>query len=94
MRRLIASFCQFLLRPSVPSVKNFHAIYVALTRIKNGANFRVIGKASELNWLDDLRPPIQLLAFFMATTMIEYRIMIEQAENCCVSMVRSNVLVI
>lgn len=41
-----------------PSVKNFYALYVNLTRIKEGAHFRIIAKPDELDFIDNLRPDL------------------------------------
>jgi hypothetical protein len=53
----------FLDRPGKPSRKCFHSVYVALTRMQTGDDFRVLGHINDLYFLEDLKTPIPLLAF-------------------------------
>jgi PIF1-like helicase len=58
--RVIISFLQ---RPVSPSPKDFHAVYVALTRIRSKDCLRIIAHEDELDFLDYLAPNIELVAF-------------------------------
>ena len=60
LKKVIISF---LKRPNLPSREDFASIYVALTRIRNGSDFRALCDVNDLSWLNDLRPPMELLAF-------------------------------
>ena len=60
VKRLIISL---LKRPNLPSRADFHSIYVALTRVTSGSDFRILGDANDLSWVNSLRPPKQLIAF-------------------------------
>ena len=50
-------------RPILPTRNDWNAVYVALTRIKNGNNVRVIGKAEDLSFINSLKPPTELQWF-------------------------------
>ena len=52
-----------LKRVGPPTREDFFAFYVLLTRIKRGDNFRVIANPNDLDFLDNLKPPIELIAF-------------------------------
>jgi len=53
-----------LKRPCRPSREDFHSIYVAITRVRDGDDLRIlIDRFDELDFIDDLRPPPDLLAF-------------------------------
>ena len=54
----------FLRRPGNPSRDNFFSAYVALTRVRDGNNFRILGNTNDLEFIDKLEPPNKLLAFF------------------------------
>jgi len=49
-----------------PTREDFFAIYVLLTRINRGDNFKVIANPNELDFLDNLKPPLELIAFLHA----------------------------
>ena len=52
-----------LKRTGPPPRDDFFGFYVLLTRIKQGDNFRVIANPNDLDFIDDLKPPIELMAF-------------------------------
>jgi hypothetical protein len=58
-------------RPTAPSRSDFHSVYVALTRVRSGNDFMVIGQADDLAFLDGLRPHNDLLSFLegLVTTL-------------------------
>jgi hypothetical protein len=60
MPRVIMSL---LNRPGTPSREDFHALYVLLTRVKRGGDFRVLADLTDLDFVEDLLPPVELLAF-------------------------------
>jgi hypothetical protein len=53
----------FLKRPCAPSRNDFFAVYVLLSRIRQGSDFRAIAKAVDLEFLNRLHPPAHLTAF-------------------------------
>lgn len=59
--RLIISLLD---RPGMPSQHDFHALYVLLTRVKHGDHLRVLGQPWDLDFVENLRPPFALIAFF------------------------------
>ena len=52
----------FLKRPLKPSGRDFHSVYVLITRISDPNTFRVIADRNDLDFLDTLKPPNQLIA--------------------------------
>ena len=51
-------------RPGTPSRNDYHAVYVALSRVRDGNHLRVLANSvDDLAFVDDLRPPLELLAF-------------------------------
>jgi hypothetical protein len=60
LKKIIISL---LNRPFPPRRNDWHAIYVALTRVRSGDDLRVLADAADLNFLDHLRPPADLLQF-------------------------------
>jgi hypothetical protein len=58
--RLIISL---LNRPIQPSRDDYHSIYVALGRVKNGDGLRFFANSNDLDFLDNLQPSINLIAF-------------------------------
>ena len=52
-----------LARPGIPVRENYHAIYVCLTRIHRGDDLRALANPHDLDWVERLRPPPELLAF-------------------------------
>ena len=53
----------FLRRLNVP-FHTFFAVYTMLTRLREGNNFRILADLADLNWVQDLRPPLELVSFF------------------------------
>ena len=60
MDRIILNF---LHRPCAPSVQEFHSIVVGLSRTRLGDHFRVMGNDDDFDFLDDIMPPLNLIAF-------------------------------
>ena len=52
----------FLKRPTKPSGRDFHSVYVLITRISDPNTFRVIADINDLDFLDNLKPPNHLIA--------------------------------
>ena len=52
----------FLKRPQKPSGRDFHSVYVMITRISDPNSFRVIADINDLDFLDNLKPPTHLIA--------------------------------
>ena len=60
MDRIILNF---LHRPCAPSVNDFHSVVVGLSRTRLGNHFRVTGSGDDFDFLDNLKPPLNLIAF-------------------------------
>ena len=61
--RLVISLTK---RPTKPSREDYHQIYVALSRVKVGSNFRVFCPTTpehNLDFINSLKPPLELQAF-------------------------------
>jgi hypothetical protein len=52
-----------LRRPTFPARSDFHALYVALTRVKSGKGFRVLADPTDLDFVKEFAPDPKLLAF-------------------------------
>jgi hypothetical protein len=50
-------------RPTKPTRNDFFSVYVLLSRIRHGSHFRVLAKPDDLNFLNELSPPDELIAF-------------------------------
>jgi hypothetical protein len=59
---LAKAIVSLLVRPGLPSRDDFHAIYVLLTRVREGDDFRILSD-DNLDFIDRLRPPMRLEAF-------------------------------
>ena len=46
-------------------MEDFHALYVALTRVRSGADLCVFGDPNDLRWVDDLKPASDELVSFL-----------------------------
>ena len=68
-------------RPFPPRRNDWHAIYVALTRVRSGDDLRVLADAADLNFLDHLRPPADLLQFIAGY----HRMRTESGSESCSS---------
>jgi len=60
---VLLAIVSLLARPTKPSRKDFHAAYVFMTRFRNGEDMRVLADLLDMEWLDDLTPPPELMAF-------------------------------
>ena len=58
--KVVASF---LKRPCAPSREDFFAIYVLLSRIRRGDDFRALANVTDLKFVHSLKPPDTLIAF-------------------------------
>ncbi len=51
------------LKPPRNGPDGFFSTYVILTRVKKGDDFRALADPQDLDYLDELKPPLALLAF-------------------------------
>jgi hypothetical protein len=62
-KTLLRSIISLLRRFGNPIREDYHALYVALGRVREGKYFRVLAERGDLGFVNNLRPPHELLAF-------------------------------
>ena len=77
--RVVASLLD---RPGNPSREDFFSLYVILTRVRQGSHFRVILEPGDnLDWLDDIQPPNDLVAFMSGYDPVTRKWSRERAQS-------------